>query len=241
LSRIEVSSTNNPRFILADTSALVPLFLSDTISVVKHLKSEYGTQVVITEAVESELRFIPTVPLKRAKFQRMPPMIEKSLGTGVLEVLDLNFMIRTFGNVGDSLLKQANERGKFLANHIHRGEAYTHAAAEILGNAPVLTHDMIAVRGLFDQQLLLSRPILRAFDLIVLGYQVNHLTPEFCDDVRDGLFAIGELDSDAFRRSSFQAGLLKFYPRLLDRNRARVGSPNSVDVFDECLWLTPNK
>jgi hypothetical protein len=227
----------NPEVMLADTSALVQLFLSDTIAPLKHLKTDYGIQVVVVEAVEAELLYLPS---KYQKFSGIASPVKKAFGSHVLEVLDLNYMVQRFGNVGSSLFTQADQQGKALAAYVDRGEAYTHAAADVLGRAPTITNDMAAVWGLTKRGIIPARPILRSFDILVFGLQTGILTLAQCDGARQSLRKVGEVINPAFHNCSFNDGLPNFFPRLLDSQSSMVGSNTQFDKFDDRLWIRRN-
>jgi hypothetical protein len=70
--------------------------------------------------------------------------------------------------------------GAQYEGRIHRGEAFTFAAAVTLG-LPALSNDFSAIKTLESNLLTLPTPVLRAFDLLVFCYQNGCLELKACE------------------------------------------------------------
>ena len=223
----------NPEFIVADTSALFQLVMCDQITLLRTLKADYGVQTAIVEAVEAELRFL----LADEKFKSGQPVLRKAFGNRSVEVLNKVFLKARYGPIADGLLAQMNQRGAEMARIVDRGEAYSHSAAMIL-SVPIATHDYSAVNRLFQEGVVVPRPIIRAFDLVVFGLQTECLTEQDCNGMRKELFRKQQYLPQCFERCAFRDGLPNFYARVLDGSKPRPGSRNPKERFDDaCLYL----
>ncbi|MBZ5494456.1 MAG: hypothetical protein LAO76_26325 [Acidobacteriia bacterium] len=108
--------------------------------------------------------------------------------------------------------------------HVQPGEAYSHAVGVIL-NAPVMSNDFDAIRKLMLNGHDVAIPTIRAFDLLVFGYQSGILREADCDNFRHQMaLERNEYLPKEFRNASFADGLPQFCPRLLDGDRAVVGA-----------------
>jgi hypothetical protein len=119
---------------------------------------------------------------------------------------------------------------------VHRGEAYAHAAALVLGS-PCLTNDRSAVNTLRRAGRVLSTHILRSFDVLTFVLQAEIITLKDCEECRSTLITAGERIPECFVHRSFETGLPNFFTRLLDANNPACGANTSDDALDKRLWI----
>lgn len=187
-----------------------PVFFANEISPFKHLKDGYGIQSVISQEVDVELRW-----LGKHK-DRFAPQLDKALKSGVLRVLDpAHFQSLVSSAPTGASWAGFQSLGAQYEGRIHRGEAFTFAAAVTLG-VPALSNDFNAIKTLESNFLALPSPVLRAFDLLAFCHQSGCLDLKACDEVRSALLKNGEGMPRAFMNASFQDGLRNFSPRLQD-------------------------
>ena len=198
----------NPPLLICDSDALVQFFLANEIRPFRHLKDVYGIQSAIAQEVDLELRWL------RKYREKFVPQLDKALRAGVLRVLEPAYF--------QSLLSAAplgaswagfQSLGAQYEGHIHRGEAFTFAAAVTLG-VPALSNDFSAIKTLEANFLTLPTPVLRAFDLLAFCHESGCLELKACDGVRSALLKNGEGMPRAFMHASFEDGLKSFSPRL---------------------------
>ncbi len=195
------------------------------------LKLEYHVELVVVEAVQSELEWI----LQR-RFSNKLPVFRKALRKRTLSILDSDFLENhAYGSA--AVMSEINRLGREFVVRVDRGEAYTHAAGNIL-RVPTLSQDIVALRKLRDAGIYVERPILRAFDILVFGLQIAKLTQNDCEQARKDLRKSGQELLRCFVNCSVQDGLASFYARLLDREHPELGAALPVDPFDERLWLS---
>ena len=225
---------SNPDWIITDSDALLQILLTDQASLIRKLKNEYGIQFVIVEAVEAEVLKLTG---DKFKFKDLRGAFDKTISTGIIKVLNEAYLVGTKGASGSSLFAQAEQLGSRLYNYVHRGEAYSHAAAITLG-IPILTHDVTAIYKLRDVGVPVPRLTFRVFDILAFGHQTGVLSHAECDRARDTLIEREEFVVECFAKASFAKGLPVFYPRLLDQAHPAIGCPTPVHkLLDERIWI----
>jgi len=223
----------NPLFILIDTSVLLPLIATDQVALLRFLRNEYKVQPAIATAVEVEaVQILTNVP----KFKGRQDQLKKAISNGTLCPIDQQSLSAIFGTGVEAMLRQIDTEGQRLHLRVDRGEAYTHAAAAVLG-VPVATDDTSAVNRLIRDNENVPRPILRFWDLIVLGHQVGQMDESSCDKARQTLAKMQESLPQCFRGRTFAAGLADFYARLADGVAPLVGAKDPLGKLDERLFL----
>jgi hypothetical protein len=123
--------------------------------------------------------------------------------------------------------------GAQYEGHVHRGEAYTFAAAVTLG-LPALSNDFSAIKTLEANFLSLPSPVLRAFDLLAFCHQSSCLELKACEEVRSELLKNNEGMPKAFMNASFEDGLKNFSPRL---RAAASGPTHAPSTFSATLYV----
>ena len=214
---------------MCDSDVLVQFFLANEIRPFRQLKDVYGIQVAIVQEVDLELRWLGK---HRGKFVHP---LEKTLKSDVLRVLDPAYFQSLLGTapVGASWAG-FQSLGAQYEGRIHRGEAYTFAAAVTLG-MPALSNDFSAIKTLEANLLTLPTPVLRGFDLLAFCHQGGSLEPKACEDVRSELLKNGEGMPKAFMNASFGDGLKNFSPRLRDG----AASPGTATgTYSTTLFIT---
>jgi hypothetical protein len=215
----------NPSLLLCDTDSLIQLFLTSqhnqNLRPLRVLRDDYGIQPTIVEEVETELMWT------RRYGSRFVPQLKKATASGLIERLDVTVLGR---HVGQAIAKSVHSGfqalGQQYSKHADPGEAYTFAAAVTLG-VPALSNDKSAVDALDYNGMALPSPVLRAFDVLTLSYQVGALAEKECDKVRKELLQLGEHVPRAFRNASFADGLAQFCPRILDGGVKAVGTAST--------------
>ncbi len=219
----------NPLFLIIDTSVLLQLIATDQLTLLRCIRSEYRVQPAIVSAVESEtLHILTTI----SKFIGRQEPFRKALSNNTISLIDRQLLSTVLGTGVDAILRQIDSEGQRFNLRVDRGEAYTHAAGSVLG-APVATNDYSAVNRLLRDDENIPRPVLRFWDLIVLGYQIGQLDGSSCDKIRQSLVAIGEWIPSCFTGRNFSAGLIDFYPRLVDGVAKLIGTTNPQGPLDE--------
>lgn len=229
------SASFNPKLIVIDTSVLVQIVATDQIGTLRLLRSSYGVQPVIVQAVEAEISCLLSY---QARFRGRQEQLRKALGNKTLAIADREFLATVRGSGVDAWLRQMESEGERLYLMVDRGEAFTHAASIVLG-VPVATNDTSAVYRLLKSGESIPRPIIRFWDLVVFGYQVGHLDDAACDRIRQTLRKLGERSPRCFADRSYLDGLCEFYPRLACAAHELVGSGQPQERFDERLVLSP--
>lgn len=215
-----------PAFVICDTDAVIQFLLAPEIRPFQLLRSKYSIQPLVVREVEIELqsnkRFGP----------RISHELKKALGSGLIRALDKSVLESHYGGPPSGPLAAAQAMGQItklgaqFQKHVDLGEAYTHAAAVTLGE-PALSHDLSALKALITAKQSVPGTVLRAFDLIVLCYQVGHLTEQTCDGFRQFLNYESEYIPRCFQHKSFVDGLADFSPRLHDPKFPAIGRANS--------------
>jgi hypothetical protein len=209
----------------------------DQLSLLTFLKSSYGVQPCVTEAVNGEFL---TIIESRPQFLPRREQGKKAFRSGSLVVLSAELLDLIFGNVGATLMRRANDEGQRLYNvGLDRGEAFSVAAAVCL-NFPVVTNDGSALRRLERAREAFPEYCLRFWDLIVFSYQAGRLDLRGCDKARQSLERARERTIPCFSKQSVDVGLKDFFPRLVDGTRPALRGCGTPQVAqDRELKLTP--
>lgn len=149
--------------------------------------------------------------------------------THTLAVLNSDFLER-HGYPSTPVMNEINRLGREYSVRIHPGEAYTHAAANIL-SMPSLSQDVEALWKLRDAGIYIQQTILRAFDIIIFGLQIGRLTQDDCERARRDLYKNGQKLLRCFANCSVRDGLSGFYARLLDGAYPEIGASVPLDPF----------
>ena len=221
----------NPALLVADTDAVIQLVVGDCISILKSLKDTYGIQVTVMPAVKSELLL-----KAERKFARYKKPILKTFDSEVIELLDANLLASKGWASPDRVVGQIDELGGRYINFVDRGEAYSYAAANLL-RLPLLSNDGAAIGDLLDSRITLPNNLLRAFDVIVFGNQIQILSGDDCDGIRKKLVQEEEHVPKCFANTNYKTGLGGFFARLADRQYAPIGSDVGVVKLDTRLWI----
>lgn len=205
------ATAGNPQLLICDSDAVIQLFISNTVKVLREIKRAYGTQPFITPEVENELRTLP----KYAK--RIDASLTKAITNQTLLVLSQHALTQVVGKSAATFYPAIQALGAKYALVVHPGEAYSHAAAVTLA-APVLSHDINAIRTLQKWGYAVGSPTLRAFDLLVLGFRMGYLQEKECDAFRYQMSKSerNEWIPKAFLNVSFSVGLARYDARLFD-------------------------
>ena len=213
--------------LVCDTDALIQIFCSGQVSLLRRLKTEYGIQCVIVEAVEDEL-----LNPRQRHAHCITQAFQKALGNESLLIIDRRNMGRFTSNDPHSTYDAIQLRGQEYHQTVDRGEAYTHAAALVL-RAAAMSNDGRAIAALDRLDKALPSPYLRAYDIFLLFHQRGDLPARVCDQIRKALTDIGDKPNAVFAGCKFSDGLEKFYPRLIDDTFIIVGSPTQRERGDE--------
>jgi hypothetical protein len=224
----------NPAFIICDSSALLQLLVSGNILSLQKLKSEYGIQPLVTEAVEAELGRV-----LKYRFPGSAGTFRKALSHRTVALLDESVLAAGGYRSGDSLIDRIGELALQYEVRIHRGEAHTHAAANVLA-VPTLSQDIDALFKLVEAGVHIQRPILRAFDILIFCCQSGALSLADCNKARRDLLQVGETIVRCFANCSIEDGLRNFYMRIVDETRETLGAPTPVErSFDDRIYVRP--
>lgn len=223
----------NPQLIIIDSSVLLQLIATEQFGVLRLLRSDFGVQPAIVQAVESEVTCIlQNVP----KFRGRQDQMKKAIGNKTLAIVDRDLLAPILGSSVDAWIRQMELEGVRLYSTVDRGEAFTHAASMVL-NVPTATNDTTAVSRLLRGGETIPRPIFRFWDFVVFAHQVDLVDAGACDKVRQFLHKIGERLHPCFSNCSFHDGLPYFYARLACANRPTVGASQPQERFDDRLLL----
>src|SRR4029077_9089826 len=170
----------NPTLLFWDSDALIQFLLTNAVSPLRTLRTNYGIQSVIVPEVEIEL-------LSSRRFAHLIPSLKKATGNKLIEVLDEPTYFRLLGDLaplradavgtsyGDiqTLGRQYNQR-------IDTGESYTFAAALTL-HQPACSNDWSAIRTHLSASLPLPFSVQRAYDVLVFAHQIGLMPEKECD------------------------------------------------------------
>ena len=151
---------------MADTTALIQLIIAEEVTPLRVLRQDYGVRLLVHESVESELKW-----RVQKTFPAKVPTLKKVLTTNTVEILSRALLTDLGYKSSAALTEQIETLGQQFNLRIDRGEAYTHAAGNVLG-VPTLSQDLTAIWTLIDDGIDVPRPILRAFDTLLFGVQI---------------------------------------------------------------------
>jgi hypothetical protein len=198
------------------------------------IKIDYGIQCIIAEAVSAELR-----RKLQNKFPDKAAILRKAVTNGTISVLSEQGLSAAGYRSAPALVDQIEQIGREYAVRIDRGEAYTHAASNVLA-APALSQDIEAIWKLINAGIHVQRPILRAFDIVIFGLQIGILSQDDCKQVRKDLLRQEQGILPCFRNCSVIDGLPSFYLRLCDADLDPLGALTPVEKLDERIWIRRN-
>jgi hypothetical protein len=221
----------NPPLIVGDTSSLTQLVIAEDATVLRALKQSYGIQMAITEAVEAELRRVI-----RYKFPTKESFLKKALSSKLFSVIDKTLLISLGYKAVPALLEQMDQLGEKFHRRVDRGEAYTHAASNVLG-VPTLSQDIVALWQLVNDGIDVQRPVLRAFDILIFGAHVGVCDLESCARARKQLLRAKETILACFDNCSVADGLPNFYLRICDADLDILGAQQPISPFDERIFV----
>jgi hypothetical protein len=220
----------NPPLLICDSDVLVQLFLANELRPLTELKKCYGIQPAIVLEVDTELRWI------RRYRDRFVSQVDKLLDSGNLKQLDQGlFQSFLSGAVPGTSWGTFQALGAQYYGHVDIGEAYTFAAGVTLG-VPVASNDFSAIETIKARMLTLPVPILRCFDLLAFAYGAGLLELKACNKMRSELLKHREGLPAAFQNASFEDGLMKFAPRLMDG--AAPGMSEAAPSYSSRLTIT---
>ena len=139
-------------------------------------------------------------------------------------------------SITPALLDQIEVEGQRLSQVTDTGEAYSHAAANVLSGL-IMSNDSTAIRELRNAGQRISRPILRSSDLITFGLQIGALDLARCERARSLLMGAKEWMPECFLRTSFESGLGKYFQRLSDVGIPVRGTGGAKSGADVCVFL----
>ena len=221
----------NPSLIVGDTSSLVQLVIVEDITALRGLKQEYGIQVAVTEAVEAELRRVV-----RNRFPAREAFLKKAFNSRTLAVVDKTLLNSLGYKAAPALLEQMDQLGEKFHRRVDRGEAYTHAAGNVLG-VPTLSQDIAALWQLVKDGIDVQRPVLRAFDVLIFGVQARLAEIESCAKARRLLLKARETILPCFENCSVADGLPNFFLRLCDASLPPLGAEKKLEPFDDRIFV----
>lgn len=231
----------NPPLLPCDTDALIQIIITHQLKLLRELKRKYAIQACLAFEVENELR-------QNKKYRpQIQPQLDKALGTGALERLteaSLHEAMNIDTQIPPAAIRATwasiQSKGAEFNIHVGLGEAYTHAAAVTL-ELPSLSNDNRAIHSLENQGFQVPSPVLRAFDIIALHFQIGTISGKDCEEFRTTLLRFGEGMPPEFQNKSFVDGLSSFSSRLLDNSVAAVGKePSGKHPHARLLLLQPN-
>jgi hypothetical protein len=229
----------NPPALLCDADSLIQLCLCDkkALAVLRTLATDYAVQAVVTPEVETEV-------LSNRKFgKQVTDPFQRALRNGVIRVFDYDSPARVVPELAGAVsadpgaVASIRARAKLLNRYIHRGEAYTHAAAEAVG-VPILSNDRDAILTRERVGYPCVTTVLRAFDIVVFGLQISQLSIRDCEEFRSKLERLDSVPR-AFRHVAFEAGLPSFASRLVDTDSASICASNQGRrPFEKTIEIT---
>ena len=223
-----------PAVVVCDSSVLFPIVLVNRFDLLRMIRDRYAIQPLIHEAVHAEIQRL----LGKWHKDRVGAF-QKCLRTGAVKTLDEESLSDAGFNPADAVIDQIDELGaRFNALAVDRGEAYTHAAGNVL-KVPTFSQDIRALQRLKEAGYYAERPILRLFDLLALAFQVGQLDGRECHKTVRALIDLGEAVPACFTNCGFEDGLRSYFPRLIDSVLDRVGLQEPPGHFDDRLIIAP--
>ncbi len=211
---------------------VLQLVLTEQVAPLRALKGDYGIQCVVTDAVDGELR-----RKLQNKFPAKANVYKKALANGTILLLS-DAVLNTAGyKAAPALMDQIEQLGREYAVRVDRGEAYTHAASNVLC-VPALSQDLAALWKLVELSIHVQRPILRAFDLLIFGLQIGVITESDTKAFRKALLSHDQGLLPCFRNCAVIDGLPSFYQRLCDSSSSPLGAAKPLEKFDDRIWIT---
>jgi hypothetical protein len=174
--------------------------------------------------VEIELRS------NRKYGSRLAPAIQRTQRANRLRTLDYTdlskfdaakFNQRAIATAVRHSIQRIGDANKL---RVDTGEAYSHAAAVVLGT-PLVSNDFNAIRTLVRARHDVAIPTLRFFDIVCFGYWKQWLTEAQCNRICKDLRHEAEHLPKAFAKSSFKVGLGSFSPRLVPMGQETDTNP----------------
>src|SRR4051812_48508887 len=103
---------------MADSSALLQIIISEEITPLRVLKQDFGVQIAVHEAVQSELnwRVQKSFPGKLA-------ILKKAFSTNTIEVLDRALLDANDYKAATAVIEQIDNLGQQFSLRVDRGEA----------------------------------------------------------------------------------------------------------------------
>jgi hypothetical protein len=221
----------NPALIVADTSALIQIVVGEEITPLRILKQDFGIQVVVHEAVETEINW-----RVQKRFPEKRPILKKAFANRTIEVLSRAVLESNGYKAGKAVIDQIDTLGQQFSLRIDRGEAYTHAAGNVL-SVPALSQDIAAIWGLINDKIDVQRPILRAFDILAFGVQTGAIDWDACAKARKHLIKAKETILPCFQNCSVEDGMPQFYLRLCDSGSPLIGATAPIDKLDDRIYI----
>jgi hypothetical protein len=211
----------NPAVLLVDADAMIQVCFAGHVQPLRCLRDRYDVQPIVVEEVDAEVR-----SFQRKLGGNIPHLFDKAVTKGLLVVLTREELRARKPSLGPkftetsvaNLWADIEALGSEYNLRVDLGEAYTFAAAVILGVAAV-SNDASAIRALRENSLQEPKPILRVFDLYTFALQAGAMTIRDVEDARSRLLGAGEHIPAAFRNQSVTDGLKAFAPRLVDASR----------------------
>jgi hypothetical protein len=223
-----VPAERNPfDLLICDSDALIQIFCTDQETLLKKLRLSYGITSAVTEAVEMEI-----LRPGRKLGACCQAGFRKAIESGLLTVIDRRTLGKFTANDPHSTYDSIQNIGQDYNKVIDRGEAFTHAAARVL-RAAVLSNDFQSRLAADSKGLILGKPTLRFYDLVVFLHQCGELTERDCDNIRKELFRVGDSIHSAFAARKFVQGLARFYPRIVNPDFEIIGSATTTELGDE--------
>ncbi|MDX2151436.1 MAG: hypothetical protein SFV54_11935 [Bryobacteraceae bacterium] len=201
---------SNPSCIIGDSSALIQLILGEQVQLLRELRSRYGISCLIPDAVEIELLY--RVP---KKYPDKASVLRKAFSNAAIKTLSPESLSDAGYKSAEALSEQIELKGREYALRVDRGEAFAHAAANLL-QVPVLSHDLAALSKLAHSGVYVHKPVLRAFDIVIWAHQVGLLDPNDLKQFRRELLSKRESILPCFQDCSVVDGLPQFYQRICD-------------------------
>lgn len=230
----------NPRFLFCDSDALVQIFVTKLLRILKQLSLDFAITAVIVPEVEVEIR--------RLRRQRFEPFLQKAVDEGCVKLFDDDQAESLLAEVGYperrilDLLEKIQDLGSRLARHVGRGEAYSHAAGQYL-SCPILSNDTSAVTTLRRHRLQTAVPVLHSFDLFCFGHSVGWIEESEFKALLQDLDAANERRHYHFRDAKWKSllrtiGDFDCLLRLFDPPDRKAEHPKPPRTPTDTLYLT---
>jgi len=170
------------------------------------------------------------------KFPDKWAILKKAFSTNTIAVLNRTLLGERDYKSAPALIDQIDHLGQSFALRIDRGEAYTHAAGNVLG-VPTLSQDLAAIWALIGDGVAVQRPIRRAFDVLLFGVQVGTIDWATCAKVRRQLLKAKEGLLPCFANCSVNDGVANFYLRLCDADLPLIGAGVPLEKLDDRIYI----